>query len=808
MSAKTAISLIVFFLVLLAICSASVSAAKSSPCVLSDFNTAEQTYTRTCDGTSYTLAIKGTALSAEKYGASQPPARTEAEMCSGWKQDGIEKQRKFCLKDNNWYWVNYAVSMSPKECEGNDLTGFSCQSNDVYCYKCNQFGFFKTSPEKYISCEASGYTDSYQCSGNTLQRQYANRGCSGGGCYENKVWNDYQDCSASGKVCQNNQCIVKECENGAIKCMNSSDLYKCSSNKWEKYLQCQYECNLEKNSCYSLKSEIALNGVDAIGLLGISLESNAEVIDEKINELIEDADICAIMSIVKGISNPYTSPPGSSSLASKLIVKYFKSAFFNNAGDALKKAIIYEKYKTDISPEFAQLEKNLQKMDDSILVGKTNDFIDDANHFFDKTKISLQDNSKKIDEIISIHDTSEAVMKTSMFLFDLALLLGTGGSGNLAKITLKLLLEEALKEALKDCAIPMPINAIFKQRLLEYFKLIAQDSLEKAYQINSTLNYINDKIKSGDSEFPSISVTENLDGTTTIKNNYKKPINVNLFSKGEIGISGYCGLDEVIKSSYLEPYSLLIGGTLQPNEERTYILNSEIPQMMSAIEKIKEVNAEEIKRICEQAKTRCVGTSSSVESKIVNKNYSIEIKYGEGEILIPKYKTYFMNTLFYPIPVYTCWQQPTTIPIVPAPETGGGSGGANTINKMNTEKIQNFEYKNGPSNAENNADSSQISQNDLSGTASITGNVVKTTASKTETKGSEIEKISSSLKSLLNNPHSKLYAGTALFIISITGLLLFAGAKRSEIKKFFAKQRKRDKKKTYRRKKAVIGKSK
>jgi len=76
-----------------------------------------------------------------------------------------------------------------------------CYNNDVYWYDSQG-----NRQEIYQDCGDDSWTSNYQCSGSWLQRQMIDRGCSNALCYENNIWQFFQDCASTGQVCQNNQC--------------------------------------------------------------------------------------------------------------------------------------------------------------------------------------------------------------------------------------------------------------------------------------------------------------------------------------------------------------------------------------------------------------------------------------------------------------------------------------------------------------------------------------------------------------------------------------------------------------------------
>jgi hypothetical protein len=100
-----------------------------------------------------------------------------------------------CLEWSSWHTSN------PDPCDSHEDK--KCYNNDVYWYdSCGE------REEKYKECGSDSWTDNYRCSGDIVQREKIERGCSCGSCYEKEVWEDYQDCSDLGKVCQNGQCVV------------------------------------------------------------------------------------------------------------------------------------------------------------------------------------------------------------------------------------------------------------------------------------------------------------------------------------------------------------------------------------------------------------------------------------------------------------------------------------------------------------------------------------------------------------------------------------------------------------------------
>ena len=77
-----------------------------------------------------------------------------------------------------------------------------CDSGNLYWYNsCN------TKEELAQNCGVDAPTDNYQCLGNWIQQQVAKKGCSDNACYSNSDWTNAADCSATGKICSNGNCV-------------------------------------------------------------------------------------------------------------------------------------------------------------------------------------------------------------------------------------------------------------------------------------------------------------------------------------------------------------------------------------------------------------------------------------------------------------------------------------------------------------------------------------------------------------------------------------------------------------------------
>lgn len=109
--------------------------------------------------------------------------------CESWDdpycyRDDVYRERTCYSSCRTWGW------------DGRGYTGGSCGS---YSY---------TDRNKLYECGNNGWLNNYQCSGDMVQREYAERGCESASCYEDTYFRDYEDCSQSGQVCQDGQCVV------------------------------------------------------------------------------------------------------------------------------------------------------------------------------------------------------------------------------------------------------------------------------------------------------------------------------------------------------------------------------------------------------------------------------------------------------------------------------------------------------------------------------------------------------------------------------------------------------------------------
>ena len=103
----------------------------------------------------------------------------------------------------------------------------------------------------YQSCGSGAtQTGNYRCSGNLLQKETLTKGCANNACFSNSTWQTQQDCAASSKVCQNNQCINN--------CAPTHDTKKCVGSSVYWYDNCNAKNDLYQDC--SLTNQICQNG--------------------------------------------------------------------------------------------------------------------------------------------------------------------------------------------------------------------------------------------------------------------------------------------------------------------------------------------------------------------------------------------------------------------------------------------------------------------------------------------------------------------------------------------------------------------
>ncbi|TSC94058.1 MAG: Uncharacterized protein CEN87_654, partial [Parcubacteria group bacterium Licking1014_1] len=119
---------------------------------------------------------------------------------------------------SNGACVNVTIACNANsDCGISGYTGSPyCQGGDVYqnykTYVCHNSGTADSVctnvsvSQLKQNCGQDAYTSNYRCSGNIVQREKLDKGCSINACFSNSVWENYQTCSAS-QTCSNAQCV-------------------------------------------------------------------------------------------------------------------------------------------------------------------------------------------------------------------------------------------------------------------------------------------------------------------------------------------------------------------------------------------------------------------------------------------------------------------------------------------------------------------------------------------------------------------------------------------------------------------------
>jgi len=92
-------------------------------------------------------------------------------------------------------------SQKERRCNGNIVEERDCGNYDTD--SCLEW----SSWYKVEDCGTDSWADNYRCFGNILQREKIRKGCLNNACFEQRVWENWEDCASQGKICLNNQCI-------------------------------------------------------------------------------------------------------------------------------------------------------------------------------------------------------------------------------------------------------------------------------------------------------------------------------------------------------------------------------------------------------------------------------------------------------------------------------------------------------------------------------------------------------------------------------------------------------------------------
>jgi hypothetical protein len=169
-----------------------------------------------CDG-QYSIDYGCPDGEGNSYPGSDVYKRVKKRYCSGSSSS--------CTGSiSDWFnWVVYDSCSSDEYCTEDDPSCnscgyhiiYTCYDNDVYWYD-----FCFNREDKKQECGDDEYGDNY-CYDNDVYRDFIDRGCSTGSCFETTTRQKVEECGANG--CSNGQCI------GDIECYSNSD---CGTDAW------------------------------------------------------------------------------------------------------------------------------------------------------------------------------------------------------------------------------------------------------------------------------------------------------------------------------------------------------------------------------------------------------------------------------------------------------------------------------------------------------------------------------------------------------------------------------------------------
>jgi hypothetical protein len=147
------------------------------------------------------------------YSGQHECSGTSGKTCGDYDSDCCLEWSSFDTCDSQCYFCGDGTcDLSCGETSSNCSSdcGPSCSSHDnEQCYSNDLYWYDSCGAreEKSEECGSDSWTDNYRCSGNVVQKEKIERGCNCDACYDNYIWEDYEDCSNTGRVCQNDQCV-------------------------------------------------------------------------------------------------------------------------------------------------------------------------------------------------------------------------------------------------------------------------------------------------------------------------------------------------------------------------------------------------------------------------------------------------------------------------------------------------------------------------------------------------------------------------------------------------------------------------
>ena len=164
----------------------------------------------------------------------------------------------------------------------------ACFNNDLYWY--NSCG---EREEKYQECGSDYWTDNYRCSGDYIQREKIKRECLGNSCYTYSQWENYQNCAAENKTCQNRQCVEKCISHYTKKCYdNDVYWYNSCGEREEKYQECGPDSYIQKGAKYCVDNKVFQKVVYHYRGCSMGQCCDNSYEREELVEICDDGEIC------------------------------------------------------------------------------------------------------------------------------------------------------------------------------------------------------------------------------------------------------------------------------------------------------------------------------------------------------------------------------------------------------------------------------------------------------------------------------------------------------------------------------------
>lgn len=161
----------------------------------------------------------------------------DSDSCLEWSSWSDIEECGSSEWNNNYRCSN---SILQREWIERGCSGGSCFSNSEW--------------KDWQDCGADSWTDNYRCDQDWVQRQKNKRGCSDSSCYDYLQWEDYESCSAQGKVCQEGSCVSSpSCQDGCFtegekRCSDHYHYQICGNYDWDSCLEWSSPSSCSGNS--------------------------------------------------------------------------------------------------------------------------------------------------------------------------------------------------------------------------------------------------------------------------------------------------------------------------------------------------------------------------------------------------------------------------------------------------------------------------------------------------------------------------------------------------------------------------------